>query len=55
VASRDVGLEINADKTKHMIMFRLPNSEQIQIIRRADKSFENVEKFILRDDAKTLE
>jgi hypothetical protein len=32
-ASRDVGLEINAEKTKHMIMSRYPNSGQNQNIR----------------------
>jgi hypothetical protein len=31
-ASRDVGLEINAEKTKYMIMSRYPNSGQIQNI-----------------------
>jgi hypothetical protein len=44
-ASRDVGLEINAEKTKHMIMSRHPNSGQNQNIRIANESFENVAKF----------
>jgi hypothetical protein len=44
-ASRDVGLEINAEKTKYMIMSRHPNSGQNQNIRRANESFENVAKF----------
>jgi hypothetical protein len=44
-ASRNVGLEINAKKTKYMIMFRHPNSGQKQNIRIANKSFENVAKF----------
>jgi hypothetical protein len=44
-ASRDVGLEINAEKTKYMIMFRYPNSVQNQNIRTANESFENVAKF----------
>jgi archaellum component FlaC len=44
-ASRDVGLEINAEKTKYMIMSRHPNSGQNQNIRIANELFENVEKF----------
>jgi hypothetical protein len=44
-ASRDIGLEINAEKTKYMIMSRHPNSGQNQNIRIANESFENVEKF----------
>jgi hypothetical protein len=42
--SRDVGLEINAEKTKYMIMSRCPNSKQNQNIRIANESFENVAK-----------
>jgi hypothetical protein len=44
-ASRYVGLEINGDKTKYMIMSRHPNSGQNQNIRIANKSFENMAKF----------
>jgi hypothetical protein len=44
-ASRDIGLEINAEKTKHMIMSLHPNSGQNQNIRTANESFENVAKF----------
>jgi hypothetical protein len=44
-ASRDIGLEINAEKTKYMIMSRHPNSGQNQNIRIANESFENVAKF----------
>jgi hypothetical protein len=40
-ASRDVGLEINAEKTKYMIMSRHPNSGQNQNIRIANESFGN--------------
>jgi hypothetical protein len=43
-ASRDVGLEINAEKTKYMIVSH-PNSGQNQNIRIANESFENVAKF----------
>jgi hypothetical protein len=44
-ASRDVGLEINAEKTKYMIMSRHPNSGQNQNIRTANESFEIMAKF----------
>jgi hypothetical protein len=44
-ATRDVGLEINAEKTKYMIMSRHPNSEQNQNIRIANELFENVATF----------
>jgi hypothetical protein len=44
-ASRDIGLEINAEKTKHMIMSLHPNSGQNQNMRIANESFENVAKF----------
>jgi hypothetical protein len=40
-SSMDVGLEINAEKTKYMIMSRHPN----QNIRIANESFENMAKF----------
>jgi hypothetical protein len=42
---RDVGLQINAEKTKYMIMSRHQNSGQNQNIRIANESFENVAKF----------
>jgi hypothetical protein len=44
-ASRDVGLEINVEKTKYMIMSRHPNSGQNQNIRIANESFEKVATF----------
>jgi hypothetical protein len=43
-ASRDIGLEINAEKTKYM-MSRHPNPGQNQNIRIANKSFKRVKKF----------
>jgi hypothetical protein len=43
--SRDIGLEINAEKTKYMIMSRHPNAGQNQNIRTANESFESVAKF----------
>jgi hypothetical protein len=52
-ASRDVGLEINAEKTKYMIMSRHQNSGQNQNIRIDNESFENVAKFkYFMDDTK---
>jgi hypothetical protein len=44
-ASRDVGLEINAEKTKYMIMSRHPNTGENQNIRIANESFESVATF----------
>jgi hypothetical protein len=44
-ASRDIGLDINAEKTKYIIMSRHPNSGQNQNIRIANESFENVATF----------
>jgi hypothetical protein len=44
-ASRDIGLEINAEETKYMIMSRHPNSGQNQNIRLSNKSFENMATF----------
>jgi hypothetical protein len=41
-ASRDIGLEINAEKTKYMIMSHLLNSGQNQNVRIANELFENV-------------
>jgi hypothetical protein len=46
-ASRDVSVEINAEKTEYMIMSHHPNSGQNQNIRTANESFENVVKFEL--------
>jgi hypothetical protein len=43
--TRDVGLEINAEKTKYMMMSRHLNSGQNQNIRIANESFESVAKF----------
>jgi hypothetical protein len=55
-ASRDIGLEINAEKTKYMIMSLHPNSGQNQNIRIANESFENVTKFkYLGDDTNKSE
>jgi hypothetical protein len=44
-ASSDIGPEINAEKTKYMIMSHHPNSGQNQNIRIANESLEKVVKF----------
>jgi hypothetical protein len=44
-ASRDIGLEINAQKTKCVIMSHHPNSGQNQNLRIANKSYESVTRF----------
>jgi hypothetical protein len=44
-ASRGVGLEINAEKMKYIIVFHHLNSEQNHNIMTANESFENVAKF----------
>jgi hypothetical protein len=41
----DIGIEINAEKTKYMIMSHHPNSGQNQNMRIANKSFEKVAQF----------
>jgi hypothetical protein len=44
-AGWDVGLEVNAEKTKYMIMYRHPNLGQNQNIRIANESLEKLAKF----------
>jgi sorting nexin-29 len=44
-ASRDIDLEINAEKTKYMIMSRHTNSRQNHNTRTGNESFEKVTKF----------
>jgi preprotein translocase subunit SecD len=44
-ASGDNDLEINAEKTKYMIMSHHPNSGKNQNVRKANEPFENVTKF----------
>ena len=41
----ETGLEVNADKTKYMAMFRDQNAEQNHSLGIDDKSFERVEEF----------
>ena len=45
VASREIGLEINADKTKYMVMTRDQNARRSHRIKTDNSSFERVEEF----------
>jgi hypothetical protein len=45
VASKEVGLEINVDKTKYMLLSRHQNVGQSRDIKIANRSFENVSQF----------
>jgi hypothetical protein len=45
VASKEIGLEVNAEKTKYMVMSRNQNAGQNQNIKVDNKSFERVEQF----------
>jgi hypothetical protein len=45
VASKGVGLEVNPDKTKHMLMSRSQKIGQKHSIKIANRSFEDVAKF----------
>jgi hypothetical protein len=44
-ASKEVGLEINAKKTKYMMLFRHQNAGQNREIKIANRSFGNVSQF----------
>ena len=44
-ASREIGLEVSADKSKYMIMSRDQNAERIQRVRIDNSTFERVEEF----------
>jgi hypothetical protein len=43
-SSNEVGLEVNAEKTKYMLLSRHQNAEQNHNIKIGDRSFENVAK-----------
>jgi hypothetical protein len=45
VASKEIGLEVNAEKTKYMVMSRDQNAGQNGNIQTGNKSFETVEQF----------
>ena len=45
VASKEIGLEAKADKTKYMVMSRAQNAGQIHSMKTDNSSFERVEEF----------
>ena len=45
VATKDIGLEVNVDKTKYMIMSRDQNAGQSHSMKIDNSSFERVEEF----------
>jgi hypothetical protein len=44
-ASREVGLEVNTEKTKHTVLSHHPNAGQNHNLLTANKPFQNVAKF----------
>ena len=44
-ATREIGLEVSADKTKYMVMSRDQNAGRIQSVRIDNSTFERVEEF----------
>jgi hypothetical protein len=45
IASKEIGLEVNAEKTKYMVKYRDQNRGQNGYIQIGNKSFETVEQF----------
>jgi len=45
VASKETGLEVNADKTKYMIRSRDQNAGQSHTMKTDNRSFERVDEF----------
>jgi hypothetical protein len=45
IASKEIGLEVNAEKTKYMVMSRDQNAGQNGYIQIGNESFETVEQF----------
>jgi len=45
VASKEIGLEVNADKTKYVVMFRNQNAGRSHSIKYDNSSFERVKEF----------
>jgi hypothetical protein len=41
-ASKEVGLEVSAEKTKYMLLYRQQNAGQTHDMKTANRSFENV-------------
>ena len=48
VASKEIGLELNADKTKYMVMSRDQNAERSHSMKTDNSTFERVEEFIYK-------
>jgi hypothetical protein len=44
-SSKEVGLEVNAEKTKYMLLSHLQNAGQTHVINMANRCFENVTQF----------
>jgi hypothetical protein len=44
-AGKEVGLEVNTEKTKYMLLSRHQNTGQNHDIKRGNRCFENVEQF----------
>jgi hypothetical protein len=45
ISSKEIGLEVNAEKIRYMVMSRNQNAEQNHKIKTDSKSFERVEEF----------
>jgi len=45
VASKKIGLEVNVDRTKYMVMYRDHNAARICSMKNDNRSFERVEEF----------
>ena len=45
IVSKKIGLEVNAEKTKYMVMYRYQNAGENGNIQIGNKSFETVEQF----------
>jgi hypothetical protein len=44
-ASKEVGLEVNVEKTKYVLVFRDQNADQNQDVKIGNRSLENVSQF----------
>ena len=44
-ATREIGLEVSADKTEYMVMSRVQNAGRIRSVRMDNRTFERVEEF----------